>query len=94
MNFGAAPQPIPAAAAHPPGYQQNLQAQEMSSAQRASLDAQERRNDGAGFGGFGGGGENSSGEMWNAVKGWMGKAGETLAETEKEVWKRINGGSS
>ncbi|CAK4033922.1 Hypothetical predicted protein [Lecanosticta acicola] len=99
VNFGAAPQPIPAAASHPPGYQQDTNAQEMSSAARASLDAQERKDGMGGFGGnFGGGsssgggglgGGDGAGDMWTAVKGWVGKAGETLAETEREVWRRI-----
>lgn len=91
--------------AHPPGYQQNAYAQEMSPAQRSSLEEQERRESivaGLGFGGGGGsasaaspvggdGGEDSLGNMWNAVKGWANTAGEKLAETEESVWRRING---
>lgn len=93
VNFGAVPVPAPIqAGSHPPGYQQNLNAQEMSSAARASLDASER-NEGLGQGlGLSGGdaSNDTAGNVWNAVKGWATAAGNTLAETEKEVWKRIN----
>ncbi|OQO00857.1 hypothetical protein B0A48_13544 [Cryoendolithus antarcticus] len=90
----------------PPGYTQNAYAQELSPAQRASLDAQtqeERRGSwvGAigGLGGAGGGGsagtEGGAGEgvasAWGAVKGWVGAVGEKAAEVEGEVWRRING---
>ncbi|KAK4554948.1 hypothetical protein LTR86_008096 [Recurvomyces mirabilis] len=92
---------------HPPGYVQNAYAQDMSSAQRASLDQETRResfvtqlglgSDGTrsgGDGGRGGGGE-GWGEgvegAWSAAKGWLGKAGTAIAEGEEQVWKRING---
>jgi len=95
INFGAVPAPTATqAGSHPPGYRQDLNAQEMSSAQRASLDASERREGpGQGFGMSMGGGDASNDTMasaWNAVRGWASAAGNTLAETEKEVWKRIN----
>lgn len=99
LNFGAVPAPAPiTAGSHPPGYQQNTNAQEMTSAARASLDATERKesnfgtNLGTNFSLGGGDSTNeTAGNVWNAVKGWATTAGKSLAETEKEVWKRING---
>lgn len=29
--------------------------------------------------------------VWQGIKGWAGVAGKKLQETEKEVWKRVNG---
>ena len=85
---------------HPPGYQQNIYAQEMTPAQRSSLEEQERRE--SIIGGLTGGGSSSgmggdttatdtAGNAWNALKNWAGAAGEKLAETEEIVWKKING---
>ena len=84
---------------HAPGYQQNAYAQEMTPAQRSSLEEQEKRESvvtGLGLGGGGGGtiggsadggGSESAvesvGNVWNAVKGWASTAGEKLAETEE-----------
>ncbi|KAI6873857.1 hypothetical protein KC338_g1430 [Hortaea werneckii] len=103
---------------HPPGYQQNVYAQEMTPAQRASLEGEQRRdgfaaqlggafggNGGARDGGLGGGmvgaglgggnagaGVGGEGEgVWGTAKSWLGAAGSKLAETEEEVWRRING---
>ncbi|KAK5122262.1 hypothetical protein LTR85_004172 [Meristemomyces frigidus] len=89
----------PASAEHPPGYQQNVYAQEMSPAQRASLDQETRRESIAAQLGLTGGekdglsvgGEGKAGDMWNAAKGWLSTAGAKLVETEEQVWKRING---
>ncbi|KAK4548586.1 hypothetical protein LTR36_009496 [Oleoguttula mirabilis] len=88
----------PASAEHPPGYQQNVYAQEMSPAQRASLDQETRRESiAAQLGlvgetdGLGGGSDGKAGDMWNAAKGWLSTAGAKLVETEEQVWKRING---
>lgn len=89
----------PATAEHPPGYQQNVYAQEMSPAQRASLDQETRRESiaaqlgltGGENDGLGGSNEGKAGEMWNAAKGWLSTAGAKLVETEEQVWKRING---
>lgn len=83
-------------AQRPPGYQQNVYAQEMSSAQRSSIEQQERRESvvpSMGFGGAGAGdtATETAGNMWNTVKGWASTAGEKLVETEESVWKRING---
>ena len=95
-----------ASSAHPSGYQQNVFAQEMSPAQRASLDAQEAEDrrgsflDGLGGGvgstggGLSGGGSSggAEGDVWSQVKGWVGAAGSKAAEIEGEVWRRVNGG--
>ncbi|KAK5135483.1 hypothetical protein LTR08_005272 [Meristemomyces frigidus] len=99
---------IGAVGSGPPGYQQNVYAQEMSPAQRASLDMETRResiaaqlgltggeNSGGGHGGFGGSGsEGTAGEMWGKAKGWLNSAGTKLAETEEQVWRSINGNGS
>jgi hypothetical protein len=72
---------------HPPGYQQNIYAQDLSPAQRSSLDEQTRReslDEGSSAG-------ETAGNMWNAVKGWANAAGKSLADTEEQVWKKING---
>ncbi|GAB1726632.1 hypothetical protein NU195Hw_g8325t1 [Hortaea werneckii] len=112
LNLG----PVPAAAAtatsqagsaggrrsseHPPGYQQNVYAQEMTPAQRASLEGEQRREGfaaqlGGGLGGGGNGGDGGVGGegegVWGTAKSWLGAAGSKLAETEEEVWRRING---
>lgn len=95
LNFGAAPAPQKiGAGSHPPGYHQNANAQEMSSAARASLEQAERRE--SSFAGLGGGGGLGVGEndtatnVWNTVKGWANTAGTNLAAAEKQVWQRIN----
>jgi hypothetical protein len=96
VTANAAPSP----AARPEGYVQNAHAQEMSAAQRSSLEEQERRESvfsGVGLGGnAGGSAEGGVGETaasaWTAVKGFMGTAGEKLAGAEEEVWRRLNGG--
>lgn len=88
---------------HPPGYVQNQYAQEMSPAQRASLDMEERSArsgslpGGLGLGGgagAGGGEFGGEGGVWETAKGWLSKAGAALAEGEKEVWRRIDGRGS
>lgn len=77
----------------PAGYQQNSFAQEISSGQRASLEQHEQREGYTPASGFGAGtsANDTAGNVWNAVKGWANVAGTKLAETEEEVWKRING---
>ena len=88
MNLGAVAAPTPAQL--PPGYQQNVNAQELPFAQRSSLEEQERKESVfANVGGDSAG--QTAGNVWNAVKGWASVAGEKLAETEESVWKRING---
>lgn len=98
LNFGAV-SPVGGGIAppsHPPGYQQNVMAQEMSSAARASLDATERRESLAGSFGLSGSGTSAlpgtggTNGIWDTVKGWGITASQTLAETEKKVWERVN----
>ena len=91
----------PVSAQHPPGYRQNSYAQDLNPAQRSSIEEQERRESLVpGIGGGGGrgsgamnweGGNEAVGNMWSTVKGWVGVAGDKLAETEETLWKRING---
>ncbi|EMD00489.1 hypothetical protein BAUCODRAFT_28843 [Baudoinia panamericana UAMH 10762] len=93
-------------AEHPPGYVQNAYAQEMSSAQRASLDQETKREGLAaqlgltGHSGFGAGTPSRVGDpdasdgvggVLDAAKGWMNKAGAALAEGERSVWKWMDG---
>lgn len=75
---------------HPPGYHQNTAAQEMSSAQRSSLEEQERKEGViASLGGDSA--SETAASYWNAVKGWASTAGEKLIETEETVWKKFGG---
>lgn len=93
INFGAAPAPAPAPASHPPGYQQNTHAQELNAAARANLDQQERRDSNSIAPALGLGGDSTNeavGNVWNAVKGWGTKVGETLIETDKKFWETVN----
>lgn len=102
--MGPAPPPPTTTTSHPTGYQQNLFAQELSPAQRASLDQQEeteRRgsffaglpggNVGAGAGGSASEGGDTAGNVWNTVKGWASAAGSKAAEVEADVWRRYGG---
>jgi len=98
------PRQLPAAhrlslSTHPPGYQQDQYASELSAAQRASLEASEARDrpqrnsisgilggdDGDGFGNP----SSPSGRAWGAVKGALGSAGQGLAKWEEGVWKKF-----
>jgi len=93
-----------ASSEHPSGYQQNIYAQDLSPAQRSSLDQETRKESIAAQFGFGGDsfraqstvsgdgnvGE-AAGQAWNTAKGWLSTAGQKLAETEESVWKKING---
>lgn len=95
----AYPAPIPAAEygaprgslEHPPGYQQNSHASELSSDQRRAQDT--ANNSSGGLGGYGnsekGSGIDTEG-MWNAASKWVTAAGNKLSETEQEIWRRIN----
>ncbi|KAF2212414.1 hypothetical protein CERZMDRAFT_97687 [Cercospora zeae-maydis SCOH1-5] len=100
LNFGAVT-PIAggiAPASHPPGYQQDTMAQEMSSAARAKLDAEEHRKGSfTGVGGvLGGGAGNMSaggagdGSMWDTVKGYANSLSQSAIEAEKMVWDSLN----
>lgn len=81
---------------HPPGYQQDAQAAEFSSGQRAAHNAYVAQNSdfasnfsaGGGVGGLGGG--DGEGSIWNTAKKWASAAGDKLAEAEGEVWKAVN----
>ncbi|KAM3499782.1 hypothetical protein MY10362_006986 [Beauveria mimosiformis] len=89
---------------HPPGYQQDAQAAEFSSGQRAAHEAyvaqhSNRLTSGLGMGmGIGAGGEgggeagagDGEGTIWNTAKKWASAAGDTLAAAEGEVWKAVN----
>jgi len=78
---------------HPPGYQQNSYASELSSNQRR---AQGAANNSSNLGGLGGYGSSEKGSgidtesMWSTAKSWVATAGEKIAETEQEIWRRIN----
>ncbi len=76
---------------HPPGYQQNSYASELSSGQRHSHDAS--NNSLGGLGGYGGADQSKiidTESVWNTAKQWVSAAGNKLSETEQEIWRRIN----
>lgn len=90
INFGAVAPPPINAGSNPPGYYQNVNAQEMSSTARASLENHERRESLVPNLGLGGDSTNeAAANMWNTVKDWANTAGNTLAGAHEEVWKRI-----
>lgn len=73
---------------HPPGYQQNVYASEMTSDQRRAQEAanysstsQDSKDSIAGIDTEG---------VWNTAKKWIGQAGEKISEAEAEVWRKIN----
>jgi hypothetical protein len=71
---------------HPPGYQQDTHASELSSYQRAAHEAAVSQP-ATSFdqrGGF----EDEG--LWSTAKKWVSAAGDGLAAAENEVWKRIN----
>lgn len=75
---------------HPPGYQQNTYASEMSADQRRAQESNQNQST-YGLpvqGGSGGGFEEES--VWNTAKGWASQAGQKLSAVEAEVWKKIN----
>ncbi|RKU47976.1 hypothetical protein DL546_004376 [Coniochaeta pulveracea] len=75
---------------HPPGYQQNPSAADMTSSQReASLQSAAA----APYHGYGGGVADNGDEegVLGMAKKWAQTAGEKLSAAEQEVWKRING---
>ncbi|KAK2742018.1 hypothetical protein CKAH01_01445 [Colletotrichum kahawae] len=84
------PRPIPlgvdpaSSLEHPAGYQQNVEASEFSSHQRAAhnaavASAAER-----------GAHVQSDDGVWDTAKKWAAAAGGSLAAAEQEVWRRIN----
>jgi len=72
---------------HPPGYQQNTYASEFTNDQRRA----QASNSSTGLGGVS---ENVGGidteNIWNTAKQWVSTAGSKIAETEAEVWRKIN----
>jgi hypothetical protein len=111
-NFGAVPDGAGhhrrVSSEHPPGYQQNIYAQEMTPEQRASLDQETRREsfvdkfglggdgDGRGGspGGLGGGDMGETvGKAWEGAKGLLSAAGKQLADAEEKAWRWANGKS-
>lgn len=77
---------------HPPGYQQNSYASELSADQRRAQQEAEKNsssfNLSQGQGGSTGGFDEPS--VWNTAKSWANSAGEKLSAVEAEVWKKIN----
>lgn len=89
VNLGPVNPPPSMAASHPTGYQQNLFAQEMSSAQRASLDQQEAEDRrGSVFAGLPGG--PSGGTSGNAG----GIMGDDAGQTAGNMWNAVKGWAS
>ncbi|OIW32974.1 hypothetical protein CONLIGDRAFT_160118 [Coniochaeta ligniaria NRRL 30616] len=69
---------------HPPGYQQNVNADQFTSSQRegqytATHSSYQQASD-----------ESEEG-VWNAARKWAQAAGDKLSAAENEVWRRING---
>ncbi|QIW95646.1 hypothetical protein AMS68_001164 [Peltaster fructicola] len=88
INLG----PVVSPAAHPPGYQQDVYAQELTSQQRASLDQQEaREKQEQPFGVLSSQQGETAENVWGAVKSWGSKAGEAAAKVHGEAWKWIDG---
>lgn len=92
--LGSYPASIPEAGAqrcsleHPPGYQQNQYASEMTSDQRRAHEAanysftsQENKETIAGV---------DTESVWNTAKSWLGQAGEKISAAEAEAWRKIN----
>lgn len=72
---------------HPPGYQQNEYASELTSDQRRALEANNLtglEDSSAGVGGI------NTENIWNTAKQWASTAGNRISETEAEIWRRIN----
>jgi hypothetical protein len=89
LNLGAVQPPPSMPASHPTGYQQNLFAQEMSPAQRASLDQQEAvERRGSLFAGLPGGPSGS------ASGGGGGVIGEDASRTAGNMWNAAKGWAS
>lgn len=87
--------PGPSPLEHPPGYQQDVNADALNRYQRAAQNALEeeerrtRRTSSAAAVGLGGLAGDEDG-VWSGAKKMMAAAGEKLAAAEGEVWKRIN----
>lgn len=72
---------------HPPGYQQNINASEFDSHQRAAHNAFVADNPNKRLS-FTGDGDDEG--VWDTAKKWASAAGDSLAAAENEVWRRIN----
>lgn len=72
---------------HPPGYQQNVNASEFNSYQRAAHSAAEREAREEARASFEGDGEET---MWDSARKFAQAAGDKLSAAEHEVWRRIN----
>jgi hypothetical protein len=89
VNLGPVQPPPSMAASHPTGYQQNLFAQEMSPAQRASLDQQEAtERRGSMFSGLPGGPSGSANNNGGGV------IGDDASQTAGNVWNTVKGWAS
>ena len=69
---------------HPPNYQQNVYAPELTSDQRRAHEANTSEV------GAQDTSENLGGNFLNTAKKWVEQAGEKISEAEAEVWRRIN----
>lgn len=89
VNLGPVNPPPSVSASHPTGYQQNLFAQEMSPAQRASLDQQEEsERRGSMFAGLPGGQSGGAGGSGGGV------IGEDAGQTAGNMWNAMKGWAS
>jgi hypothetical protein len=92
--YGSYPVPIAAeygtprqSLEHPPGYQQDSYASELTSDQRRALDA----NNSSSLGGTSESvGSINTENIWNTTKQWASTAGRKMSETEAEIWRRIS----
>ncbi|KAH8902542.1 hypothetical protein BR93DRAFT_972607 [Coniochaeta sp. PMI_546] len=75
--------------AHPPGYQQDINADQFTSSQREGQYAATHSSSGWGAGNPGADDESEEG-VWNAARKWAQAAGDKLSAAENEVWRRIN----
>lgn len=78
---------------HPPGYQQNVYASDMTSEQRRAHEA----NNASNFGGREsaekvGAMDSDGSSVWNTAMKWAQQTGEKLSKAETEVWRKINKG--
>ncbi|CAG8955187.1 hypothetical protein HYFRA_00007203 [Hymenoscyphus fraxineus] len=69
---------------HPPGYQQNVYASDLTSEQRRAMEAANASRENSG-----GMGEQGEG-VWDALGKMAQQAGAKIAETEASVWRSIN----
>lgn len=75
--------------AHPPGYQQDVNADQFTSSQREGQYTATHPSSGWGGGNQQGDDESEEG-VWGAARKWAQAAGDKLSAAENEVWRRIN----